>query len=71
VRSRALNTLVPKKIRRGELSAMFRRVAYTPPQPSEEQFMRELRRRYRDKVVAISEYLDRDFVTLWGYDKLD
>jgi hypothetical protein len=69
--SRALNTLVPKKLRRGTLSAAFRRVAYAPPQPPDEQFMRELRRRYRDDVVAVGEYLDRDFISLWGYDKLD
>jgi hypothetical protein len=69
--ARALNKLVPKKVRRGALSAVFHRVAYAPPQPPDEQFMRELRRRYKDEVVAISEYLDRDFVSLWGYDKLD
>jgi hypothetical protein len=69
--SRALNALVPKKVRRGALSAVFRRVAYAPPQPPDEQFMRELRRRYKDEVVAIGEYLDRDFLSLWGYDKLD
>jgi len=69
--SRALNKLVPKKVRRGTLSAAFRRVAYAPPQPPDEQFMRELRTRYRDEVVAVGEYLDRDFTGLWGYDKLD
>jgi hypothetical protein len=69
--SRALNTLVPKKVRRGALSAAFRRVAYAPPQPPDEQFMRELRTRYRDEVVAVGEYLERDFISLWGYDKLD
>jgi Sulfotransferase domain len=69
--SRALNRLVPKKLRRGVLSATFRRVAYAPPQPPDEQFMRELRRRYKLEVVALGEYLDRDFVSLWGYDRLD
>jgi hypothetical protein len=69
--SRALNKLVPKKVRRGVLSAVFRRVAYAPPQPPDTLVMRELRGRYKDEVVAISEYLDRDFVSLWGYDKLD
>jgi hypothetical protein len=68
---RLVNALVPKKVRRGPLSAAFRRVAYAPPQPPDEQFMRELRRRYKDEVVALGEYLDRDFVTLWGYDQLD
>lgn len=33
--------------------------------------MVELRRRYKPEVVAVSEYLDRDLVKLWGYDELD
>ena len=33
--------------------------------------MRELRRRFKGEVEATSEYLDRDLVTLWGYDRLD
>jgi hypothetical protein len=32
--------------------------------------MLELRRRYRDEVLALSDYLDRDLVSLWGYDEL-
>jgi hypothetical protein len=33
--------------------------------------MRALRLRYRDEVAAASEYLQRDLVKLWGYDRLD
>jgi len=33
--------------------------------------MRELRLRFRGEVEALSEHLDRDLVTLWGYDDLD
>ena len=33
--------------------------------------MSDLRHRFRDEVLALSEYLDRDLVTLWGYDHLD
>jgi hypothetical protein len=69
--ARTLNTLVPKKVRRGALSKAYRTIAYAPPQPPDEAFMRDLRRRHRDQVVAISEYLDRDLVALWGYDELD
>jgi hypothetical protein len=32
--------------------------------------MLELRRRSKGEVVALSEYLDRDLVTLWGYDSI-
>ena len=30
--------------------------------------MVELRRRFAPEVAALSEYLDRDLVTEWGYD---
>ncbi len=32
--------------------------------------MLELRRRFKGEVIAFSEYLDRDFVSLWGYDEI-
>ncbi len=32
--------------------------------------MLELRRRFSSEVEALSEYLARDLVTLWGYDRL-
>ena len=31
--------------------------------------MSELRRRFKGEVVALSEYLGRDLVTLWGYGR--
>ena len=30
--------------------------------------MAELRRRFKGEVVALSEYLGRDLVGLWGYE---
>ncbi len=30
--------------------------------------MRELRVRFKGEVLALSEHLDRDLVSLWGYD---
>ena len=30
--------------------------------------MDELRRRFKPEVVAVSELLGRDLVSLWGYD---
>ena len=32
--------------------------------------MAELRRRFKPEVVALSEHLGRDLVTLWGYDRI-
>jgi hypothetical protein len=38
---------------------------------ADEDFLMELRRRFKGEVVALSEYLDRDLVTLWGYQDID
>jgi hypothetical protein len=57
--------------RGGALQDAWRRVVYTEPPVPDAQAMRELRRRFKPQVLALSEYLDRDLVKLWGYDKLD
>jgi hypothetical protein len=43
---------------------------YASAPPPEESVMIELRQRFKPEVVALSEYLNRDLVGLWGYDKL-
>jgi hypothetical protein len=48
-----------------------RRMQWSDPRADDEGLMRELRRRFKGEVVALSEYLDRDLVTLWGYDSID
>ena len=47
------------------------RAVHGRPPAEDEEFMRELRRRFKPEVVALSEYLQRDLVALWGYDDLD
>jgi Sulfotransferase family len=49
----------------------MRRLAHGKPPAEDEQFMLELRRRFKREVEAVSEYLGRDLVALWGYDALD
>ena len=44
---------------------------YGDPGTPDDEFMMELRRRFKPEVVAASEYLQRDLVALWGYDQLD
>jgi Sulfotransferase domain len=68
---RGVKALTPAKLRRDALSAMQRRVVYAEPRPPDETLTLELRRRFRGEVVALSEYLDRDLVSLWGYDSID
>ncbi len=53
------------------MRAMRRNVVYGKPEPPDERLMLELRRRFKGEVLALSEYLDRDLVGLWGYDRLD
>jgi hypothetical protein len=32
--------------------------------------MEELRRRFRPEVQAFGDYIGRDLIALWGYDRL-
>jgi hypothetical protein len=61
----------PEWLPAGPLGRAVRRLAYVPAQPPDEELMRELRRRYKPEVIALSEYLDRDLVSLWGYQDID
>jgi Sulfotransferase family len=67
----AIKALTPRTLRRGALHAAQRRVVYAKPRPPDEAVTIALRRRFKPEVVALSEYLRRDLVTLWGYDSVD
>jgi hypothetical protein len=67
----ALKALAPKALGRESLITIRNRLLYTSPRPPDESVMLELRRRFKPEVVALSEYLGRDLVTLWGYGDLD
>ena len=73
--SRAVKTtvkaLAPRRLRRRALSATQRRVLWSNPPPLDESLMTDLRRRFKGEVVALSEYLNRDLVTLWGYEDVE
>jgi len=66
----AIKALTPRGLRRSALHATQRNVVYGTPQPPDEALMAELRHRYESEVLALSEYLDRDLVTLWGHDRV-
>jgi hypothetical protein len=68
---RAVKRLMPARVRRGALDLARRRLIYGEPRPADAALTLELRRRFKDEVVALSEYLDRDLVNLWGYDGID
>ncbi len=65
-----IKALTPARLRREALHTVQRRVVFGDPEPPDERFMNELRRRFEGEVVALSEHLGRDLVTLWGYDSL-
>jgi len=66
-----VKTLTPKRVGSGAFWAVRRRLVYGRPQPPDEEFMLELRRRFKGEVEAVSDYLGRDLVTLWGYGDVD
>jgi hypothetical protein len=66
----SVKALTPTQLRTKALEAMRRRVIFGTPPPADESFMLELRRRFKGEVVALSEYLNRDLVSLWGYDSV-
>ncbi|HEY4809818.1 MAG TPA: sulfotransferase [Solirubrobacteraceae bacterium] len=66
--TRALTT---RSMRAGMLQVIKNRLVQAEVPPPDEEFMLELRERFKPEVVALSDHLGRDLVSLWGYDKLD
>jgi hypothetical protein len=66
---RTLDALLPATVRE-TFGSQWRRLIYRPRAEPSEDFMRELRRRFKPEVEAVSEYLGRDLVSLWGYDRI-
>jgi hypothetical protein len=64
----SVKALTPRTLRRDAQRLTLRHVVRAEPPPVDEQLMLELRRRFAPEVLALGEYLDRDLVTLWGYD---
>lgn len=69
--SRTVSALTPGLLSSNAAQGIWRRVVYSVPPPPDEKLLLELRRRFKPEVVALSDYLDRDLVTLWGYDGID
>ena len=66
-----LKALTPDRLHGDPIMAVRRRVLYSGPPPEDEEFMAQLRRRFKHEVVALSEHLGRDLVDLWGYGDID
>ncbi len=67
--SRTVNAFTPEYMR-GAVRKRWRSVAFGEPAPPDERFIRELQLRFKPEVHALSDYLGRDLVTLWGYEHI-
>jgi hypothetical protein len=68
---RAVNALTPRFAAGESFQRRWRRFVYRPAPPADTEFLLELRHRFKPEVEAVSEYLGRDLVGLWGYDRID
>jgi hypothetical protein len=59
-----------RRVRKRAFSLVRERVVFGAPDAPDQSLMLELRRRFKPEVQALSEYIGRDLVTLWGYDDL-
>jgi hypothetical protein len=66
-----IKALTSASLREEFVYPLHRRLVYRYPEPPDEEVMLELRRRFKGEVVALSEYLGRDLVSLWGYESID
>jgi Sulfotransferase family len=66
----AIKAFTPEKLRRDLLRVTQRRIVQSTAPPPDEDFMTELRHRFKPEVEALSKYLDRDLIRLWSYDRL-
>lgn len=64
-----VEALTSTRVRRGAARMLRPLFVRNQVPPADEVLMNELRRRFKPEVVALSEYLDRDLVRLWGYDE--
>ncbi|HUB74954.1 MAG TPA: sulfotransferase [Solirubrobacteraceae bacterium] len=66
--ARTAKAVLPRRLRRRAVGSFQRNVVYGAAAAPDAATMRALRERCRGEVVALSEYLGRDLVALWGYD---
>lgn len=70
VKASARIAIPSKRLRKDAFWLVRRRMVFGEPPAPDESLMLELRRRFKPEVAAVSEYLGRDLLTLWGYNDL-
>jgi hypothetical protein len=59
-----------RRMRAKVIYPLRHRLLFRPAREADPRLLAELRRRFAPEVAALSEYLGRDLVALWGYDRL-
>jgi Sulfotransferase family len=67
----AIKAVTPAGPRRAAFHGVKRALVFGDPPAADEELLDELRVRFKGEVEAASEYLERDLVALWGYDRFD
>jgi Sulfotransferase family len=67
---RMVSALTPEVLRSEAFRVRWRGLVYKQPPEPDQALLEELRRRFKPEVVALSEYLKRDLVSEWGYDRV-
>lgn len=67
----AVEAVTTQPFRRAAQKAVRDHIVYARPRNPDHKLILELRHRYKPEVVALSEDLGRDLITLWGYDGID
>ena len=65
-----VKAVLPQQARRSLLASVRTHVVHAPPPPPDAGLMAELKSRFKPEVERFGEYLGRDLVTLWGYDRV-
>jgi hypothetical protein len=66
-----IKAVTPGVVRRRALDVVQRSVVVGNPGVPDAELVKELRALYKREVVALSDYLGRDLVSLWGYDSVE
>jgi hypothetical protein len=66
-----IKAVTPSRLRERALQATLERVVLGDVGAPEPAVMSEIRLRFRHEVVALSDYMNRDLVSEWGYDGLE
>jgi hypothetical protein len=66
----SVKAITPRGLRAKALQGAQRKLVYAAPSPPDAALTDELRARFKGEVQALGEYLHRDLVRLWGYDRV-